>query len=503
MSDLIPGVLKLFSSVKYGKNKRNIPIVLFKTHYSNKNLSKYFVHTREKSKKNLYVLISHHNHITGKYPRGILEQIIGPVGDYKTEIEYILSIHNCSIFNTNFKLWNKLIKKYRLLDKINKDIEYINNLQKLEYNYKVMSIDPRGCRDIDDAFHFKKYDDGYELGIHIADPSYFIDDKMENIIKKRCYTIYDIPTGGNNNMLPDIYSENICSLVRGENRRAKSIIFKFDLEGNIIEKRFRNSIVQNVRNFTYAKVDHLINTGKGMNIAEIDCIQCINFFSEYMDMKLDSHKFIEKLMIMTNKEIGDIIINKYNKKCVIRTHSEPILAIEKMNELTEKTQDYIRLRNFQKAIYEIGKDKLHYALGIKNYVHFTSPIRRYNDIIIHKILNSIINGKEYVINEEDVIRINNIEKQIRKADRMRQKINLIYQLEKEHLESEIILDGTIIKIKEKYLVIYFEKYEIEERLPYKEEDSKKYNLYDCVKCRMIPFFKNESFHNKIKIELLI
>ena len=99
--------------------------------------------------------------------------------------------------------------------------------------------------------------------------------------------------------------------------------------------------------------------------------------------------------------------------------------------------------------------------------------------------------------------MNNIEKQIRKADRMRKKINLIYQLEKEHLESEIILNGIIIKIKEKYLVIYFEKYEIEERLPYKKEDSEKYNLYDCIKCRLIPFFKNESFHNKIKIELLI
>ena len=105
MSDLIPGVLKLFSSVKYGKNKRNIPIILFKPHYTYKNLTKYFIHTREKSKKNLYVLISHHNHITGKYPRGILEYIIGPVGDYKTEIEYILCIHQCSIFNPNFRLW--------------------------------------------------------------------------------------------------------------------------------------------------------------------------------------------------------------------------------------------------------------------------------------------------------------------------------------------------------------------------------------------------------------
>lgn len=503
MSDLIPGVLKLFSSVKYGKNKRNIPIILFKSHYTNKNLTKYFIHTREKSKKNLYVFISHHNHITGKYPRGILEQIIGPIGDYKTEIEYILCIHQCSIFNPNFRLWDKLIKKYKLTNKINKDIEYIKNLQKNECNYKVMSIDPRGCKDIDDAFHFKRYNDGYELGIHIADPSYFINDNMENIIKKRCYTIYDIPNGGNNNMLPDIYSENICSLVRGENRRAKSIIFKFDLQGNIIEKQLENSIVRNIRNFTYSKVDHLINSGKGINIVEINCIQCINFFSEYINEELNSHKFIEKLMIMANKEIGNIIINKYNKQCVIRTHSKPILAIEKFSELTEKTQDYIKLRNFKKAIYEIGKDKLHYALGIKNYVHFTSPIRRYNDIIIHKILNSIIDEKEYVINNEDIIRMNDIEKQIRKADRMRKKINLIFQLEKEHLESEIILNGTIIKIKEKYLVIYFEKYDIEERLPYKNEDSEKYKLYNCIKCRLIPFFKNESFHNKIKIELLI
>ena len=263
MSELIPGVLKLFSSVKYGKNKRNIPIILFKPH--NYNLTNYFIHTREKSKKNLYVLISHHNHINGKYPRGILEKIIGHVGDYITEIEYILCIHQCSIFNPNFRLWNILIRKNKLTNKINKDIKYIHNLQNESYHYKVISIDPRGCKDIDDAFHFKKHKNGYELGIHIADPSYFINKEIENIIKKRCYTIYDIPSGGNNNMLPDVYSENICSLIRGENRRAKSIIFKFDLDGNITEKILQNSIVKNISNFTYGKVDHLIKNGTGIN----------------------------------------------------------------------------------------------------------------------------------------------------------------------------------------------------------------------------------------------
>jgi ribonuclease R len=503
MTKLIPGILKLFSSVKYGKNKRNVPIILFKPF--NANLSSYFIHTREKSKKNLYVLISHHNHIEGKYPRGILECIIGPVGDYKSEIEYILCVNECSMYNPNFKLWLKVIKKHKnLKKKIANDLDYIKKLQDNKCLYNVMSIDPGGCKDIDDAFHFSKDGNIYEIGVHIADVSYYIDEFMENLIKNRCYTIYNIPfCGMNNNMIPDIYSEYICSLIKNENRRAISVIFKFDLDGNIISTILRNSIVKNIKNFTYKKVDHLLNEHIGKNIAEINCIQCINFFQKYIGEKLDSHTFIEKLMIMTNKTIGDIIIDKYQQPCIIRVHDEPIIDLNKLKKLDENIQDYVRIRNFKKAKYELGKDKYHYALGIKNYAHFTSPIRRYNDIIIHKIINNCINrtNKQITISQDDIERMNIIEKNIRKCDRMRRKCELIYQLEKEHLEDEIILDGVVIEITDNYLLVYFNKYKIEERLPYDNSKEMSINLYDEIKCRLIPFFKNEKFYNKIKIDI--
>jgi len=250
MTKLIPGVLKLFSSVKYGKNKRNIPILLFISHKG----ERYFVHTKERSSVNLYVLISHHNHIEGKYPRGILERIIGPVGDYKAEMNYILAIHECSIYNEGFKLWQVIIKKSNhLRNKIIKDTAYIEELQEKTCDYRVMSIDPRGCVDIDDAFHFEKKGDTYEIGIHIADVVFYIDDTIEEIVKKRCYTIYNEQGIEKSQMLPDIYSENICSLVRGRNRRAKSLIFTFDSKGKVISRHLQNSIVKNVRNFTYGK----------------------------------------------------------------------------------------------------------------------------------------------------------------------------------------------------------------------------------------------------------
>jgi exoribonuclease R len=206
-------------------------------------------------------------------------------------------------------------------------------------------------------------------------------------------------------------------------------------------------------------------------------------------------------MVMTNRSIGEIIIEKYGENCIIRTHDVPIENEEALGGLDEKTQIYIRMRNFKKAIYEIAKDKYHYALGIKNYVHFTSPIRRYNDVIIHKIVNRLIvkEANPVELCEDDVNRINDIERRIRKADRMRDKCRLIHQLEKDHLEEELILKGIVIKMKEKYLLIYFPKYDIEERLPY-DKDSMKVELYDEIECRLIPFFKNQKFHNKIKIE---
>lgn len=501
MTKLIPGVLKLFSSVKYGKNKRNIPIILFKPY--NGLLPNYFVHTKEKSQKNLYVLISHHSENEGKYPRGILQRIIGPIGDYKAEMNYILAIYECSIYNEGFKPWQSIIKKNNhIRNKISNDLQNIDELQNVKCDYKVMSIDPRGCKDIDDAFHFIKKKDTFEIGIHIADLAFYIDNSLESIVKKRCYTIYN-EMGVENPMLPEIYSENICSLVKDQNRRAKSLIFTYDLKGNIISRKLKNSIIKNIRNFTYEKVDHLIETGIGKNLAEINCLLCIKFYQRLVKETLDSHRFIEYIMVLTNKTIGEIIIEKYGKACIIRTHDEPIENIDGFNKLDKADQRYIKMRNFKKAIYEIDKDKYHYALGIKNYVHFTSPIRRYNDIIIHKIVDGIINksNQDLELIEDDINMINNIEKRIRKADRMRDKCKLIYQLEKEHLEEEIILDGLVIKIKEKYLLIYFSKYDIEERLPY-DKAEEEIKLYDNIKCRLIPFFGNQKFHNKIKIEII-
>ena len=187
MSSPIYGVLYLNNKIIYGYNKNNIPYKKF----ISKNKEEFLVATKKDFQlNNVYAIIFDTTEIKNNKKIGRLDDIIGEIGNYDSELLYIIRVNNF-----------KTIKN----TKVN-EIDIIKDRLDLTDKY-IISIDPENCYDIDDAIHIEEYNDYYEIGIHIADVSSYID----NIELNRVQTIY-LPNY-QIDMLPNNLVEN-CSLIK-------------------------------------------------------------------------------------------------------------------------------------------------------------------------------------------------------------------------------------------------------------------------------------------------
>ena len=152
-----------------------------------------------------------------KYASGTLDVVIGNVGEYKSELEFLK-------YRNNIK-WKKFPPNISNINNLDPDISFRQDFTHL----CIFSVDPNKCKDIDDALHITDIDDNnYEVGIHIADVTSYIPyiSDLENIIANRCESVYLI--NEQINMLPNNMATNICSLIENEPRRTFSVIFTID-----------------------------------------------------------------------------------------------------------------------------------------------------------------------------------------------------------------------------------------------------------------------------------
>ena len=173
-----------------------------------------------------------------KYPHGNLIDIIGKVGTFENDITSLMYNHN--VFQKKMNIDKNKIKS---------DQEIIDELK--DCDYKIFTIDPKGSKDLDDGFHFQKLEDGFEIGIHIACPILFLKEYLLDILK-RCTTIYSYK---NINLIPDIYSENICSLLEKKHRKSLSIILKFNNDFEYINQIIKECNVYVMKNYDYDSFD--------------------------------------------------------------------------------------------------------------------------------------------------------------------------------------------------------------------------------------------------------
>jgi ribonuclease R len=321
------------------------------------------------------------------------------------------------------------------------------------------TIDPKTAKDFDDAISFKKLANGnYEIGVHIADVSYYVREKSEldkEALKRGC-SVYlpdrTIP------MLPFELSDNLCSLNENEEKLAFSAIFEIDKKAKVISKWFGKSVIKSAKRFTYESAQEAINDKSikyHEELAELNRLAkimrkekaqkgAIDFEQDetafeldekgfpiriYKKERLDTHKLVEEFMLLANREVAEFVY-KYEKKTgrpiplPYRIHDLPDkdriaelaifvralgheLFIGKNGTVTGKDMQALfaqvegkaeeslvktaAIRSMAKAIYSV-KNIGHFGLAFEYYAHFTSPIRRYPDLLVHRLLQRILTG---------------------------------------------------------------------------------------------------------------
>jgi ribonuclease R len=383
-------------------------------------------------------------HIGDEYSdlRGRIIEILGRSGERGAEEKSILRKYNLD------KTFPKPVEKEAKELKINFDLAGRVDLR----DKIIFTIDPEDAKDFDDAVSIEKLDDGtYQLGVHIADVSNFVkeDTLLDREAAQRGTSVYlvrnVIP------MLPEKLSNDICSLKQGEERLTFSIFMNLTKRFALKSFEIKKSIINSKRRFTYEEAQKIIETKKGDFSDELLLMhkisqsitltrlkkESLDFDSEEVKFtfnkkgdvediivkeRLDSMRLIEEFMLLANKCATLFVKNLSNENkmyypFVYRVHDIP--NKDKMKELSEfvkqfgyniniddknslrkllieiegKPEEFIinnlLIRSMAKAIYTT-KNIGHYGLGFKDYTHFTSPIRRYPDLIVHRILHDYI-----------------------------------------------------------------------------------------------------------------
>jgi len=300
----------------------------------------------------------------------------------------------------------------------------------------------------------------YEIGVHIADVSYYVtpDSDLDAEAYKRATSVY-LPDRVNP-MLPEKISNELCSLRPNEDKFTFSAIFQMSDKGEIKQYWLGKTVIHSDFRFAYEDVQQIIESSEGNCKEEILLLNtiaqgfrkkrfakgAINFSSQEVRFKLDekgvpigimikeskeAHQLIEEFMLLANKTVAENVAKQHiNKKPIpfpYRVHDQPdqeklkpfisfakkyghgfdISSAEKIsasfNKMLEDAKgkpeqhvlEQLGIRTMAKAVYT-AENIGHYGLAFEHYCHFTSPIRRYPDILVHRILESVLTGKPII-----------------------------------------------------------------------------------------------------------
>lgn len=420
----IAGILHLENNKKYGFTKKNIPYYKF-TPLSGKYPS-FIVPTKRRDKCALYCAITFNSWTEkNKHPVGQVEQYIGEVGRLENETTALLYKNN--VFPKKNKTKFKEIAPPREAD----------------VKYNSFSIDPKGCRDIDDAFSYNEVDGFIEIGIHIA----HVGQHIENFNSMLFSSIY--LNDKQINMLDDKLTYDTLSLGNGIPKYAMSIIFTYNSEGKLINKNIKETVVCN-KALSYHAAEEIIKRDQSHPVSKLhDLTKKILKVDE-----ISATKLVEHFMILYNSTVAEILYN-YNTKTITRNHKR-VEFIGNHSLLDTDLSNYLSRLNQNAALYSISGHQIgHDDLGLRFYTHATSPIRRFVDVINQINLVKYLRGEKLTI-VENIDIVNLFNKNLRKFYNNYKKLNVIFSE-----TTKGVHECYITEIKNKKLKVYIPSLEIE------------------------------------------
>ena len=389
---------------------------------------------------------------TKKNPEGKILEVLGRKGEHNVEMRSIVLEHG---FETGFP--DEVEKAAKEIEDRKTEILKEEEGKRKDFRDTItVTIDPPDAKDFDDALSVKTLDNGnYELGIHIADVSHYVTpgSHIDKEAQKRATSIYlvdrTIP------MLPEVISNDVSSLNPNEDKLAYSVVFEITKEGEVKNHWIGETIINSNKRFTYENAQQTIDAGAGEFYTELNIANeiakklrkkrfdegSVAFEQDEVRFTLDengkptgverkkmydTNHLIEEYALLTNRTVAEYIF-KLDKKdlfFIYRIHDAPnpekIQALEMfvkavgfdfnpkddgvttqdINNLFKQlegkpTEELIKIstiRSMSKAVYS-NKNIGHFSLAFKYYTHFTSPIRRYPDLMVHRIMKSQLQGK--------------------------------------------------------------------------------------------------------------
>lgn len=425
-----------------------------------------------KYKNNLF-----YGHITKNY---------GSFYDDEALSKYIVKYNNLA-----YTFPEKVIKKSEKCERryYNDMPEEIKNRTDLR-NLNTFTIDPEGARDLDDAISLYKVGNNFKLYVHIADVSYFVKkgNSIDNECRKRSFSVY-LPNQVIR-MLPPILSENLCSLLPGSDKYAVTTEVDIDENGQVLDWKTYKSIISSDYKYSYEEVFNIMENE--INDKYLDDLKLLYELSiklkrnrlKLPDKKINSnlemdifysdysHAMIEEMMILNNILVAKTL-DKNGIKYPSRFHPSPdyegssnlIELVENLNnipisnldvaslqclvDISDNKQKLINLffiqRILQKAKYD-SVDSGHWALNLQYYSHFTSPIRRYPDLLSHRL----IFGDNYNDStlKKYLEQVNENEQEYQQIEFFMDKVKLIRHLNTYQYQNiEKIFEGIILDIR--------------------------------------------------------
>lgn len=438
-------------------------------------------------------------------PEGEVIKVLGKAGENNAEIHSIMAEFDLPFeFPEHVEKEAENISEALSKEEIKKRRDF--------RDVTTFTIDPEDAKDFDDALSYRELENGnIEVGIHIADVTYYVQPNtaLEKEALDRATSVYlvdrTIP------MLPEKLSNGLCSLRPNEDKFTFATVFELNEEATIIKEWFGRTVIHSDRRFSYEEAQSVIETGEGDFTKEVVALNtlakklkatrfaqgAVNFETTEVKFKLDSdgkplgvipkvrqdaHKMIEEFMLLANRQVARFIYHKKKGEdkltFVYRTHDYPdpekietfatfarrfghelktegTGVSKSLNKLMstiegkpeENVLQQLAIRSMAKAKYTT-EAMGHFGLAFDHYSHFTSPIRRYPDMMVHRLLQRYLDDEKSAKKEEFEEKcVHSSEREKRAAEAERASIKY-KQVEYMQMVEEKLFDGIISGVTE-------------------------------------------------------